>query len=178
MPYESLEQAKLFHNANSLNWSGEALAEYKHQIKALIDEKKPKSILDYGCGKALFHKHFLPTIFRGIMIFCYDPAVKDFENKPQKEIDLTLCIDVMEHVQEDKIDEVLKDLFTNTKFVFLTITCYDAIQKLPNGKNAHYTVKPPSWWNDKLKPYDGKYQVVFQEKRERSKIVRNPDPKD
>jgi len=174
--YESLEQAKLFHSANTSNWAGEALAEYKHEIKNLIDEQQPKSILDYGCGKAMFHKHFLKTIFKGIMLFCYDPAVKDFENKPDREFDLTLCIDVMEHIQEDKVDEVLKDLFNKTKFVFLTITCYEAIQNLPNGKNAHYTVKEPNWWEEKLKPYEGKYKVIFQEKRERSKIVRNPDP--
>jgi hypothetical protein len=67
-------------------------------------------------------------------------------------------------------------LFSKTKFVFLTITCYEAIQKLPNGKNAHYTIKEPNWWKEKLKSYEGKYKVIFQEKRERSKMVRNPDP--
>jgi hypothetical protein len=110
------------------------------------------------------------------MVFCYDPAVKDFENKPDREFDLTLCIDVMEHVQEDKVEDVLKDLFNKTKFVFLTITCYAAIQNLPNGKNAHYTIKEPNWWEEKLKLYQGKYKAIFQEKKERSKIVRNPDP--
>ena len=44
--YESLEQAKLFHSANTSNWSGEALAEYKHEIKNIIDAKQPKTITD------------------------------------------------------------------------------------------------------------------------------------
>lgn len=62
--------------------------------------------------------------------------------------DLVLCVDVMEHIQEDKVEEVLEDLFSSGRFVFLTITCYPARQILSNGKNAHYTVKDPSWWDE------------------------------
>jgi hypothetical protein len=165
--YESLEEATKFHAVNQTNWIGEALAEYKHQIFNLIKENNIKTILDYGCGKAKFHSILfnnrkLPGSPMGINITPYDPAVPQFSNKPTSQYELILCIDVMEHVQEDKVEEVLKDIFSYGNKVFLTITCYPATQVLTNGKNAHYTIKEPDWWKEKLKPYDGSYITIFQ----------------
>ena len=111
-----------------------------------------------------------------VVIIGYDPAVPMYAIKQNMDYDLVLCVDVMEHIQEDKVDEVLEDLFNSGKFIFLTITCYEATQVLLNGKNAHYTIKEPSWWLDKLSKYEGKYQVIFQQKSERSKITENPQP--
>jgi len=170
--YESLTEATKFHAVNQSNWIGEALAEYKHQIFNLIKENNIKTILDYGCGKAKFHSILfnnrkVPGSPMGINITPYDPAVTQFSNKPTGPYDLVLCIDVMEHVQEDKVDEVLKDIFSYSNKVFLTITCYPAMQVLPNGKNAHYTIKEPDWWKEKLKPYDGNHITIFQTKPDR-----------
>ena len=33
---------------------------------------------------------------------------------------------------------------------FFTISCREAVRRLPNGKNAHLIVKPHTWWKDKL----------------------------
>ena len=170
--YESLTEATKFHSVNKSNWIGEALAEYKHNVFNLIKENNIKTILDYGCGKAKFHSILfnnkkVPGSPMGIDITPYDPAVPEFANKPIGQYDLVLCVDVMEHVQEDKVEEVLKDIFTFSNRVFLTITCYAATQVLLNGKNAHYTIKEPDWWKEKLKPYDGSYISIFQTKPDR-----------
>jgi 2-polyprenyl-3-methyl-5-hydroxy-6-metoxy-1,4-benzoquinol methylase len=181
MSYESLIEATKFHAANENNWCGEALAEYKHEVYKTIEDNNVKTILDYGCGKAKFHKILfnnkqVPGSPMNVTIEGYDPAVPMYSKKPEKQYDMALCVDVMEHVQEDKVEEVLKDLFSLGKFVFLTITCYPAQQILLNGKNAHYTIKEPSWWDEKLLPYDGRYHIFYQVEPQRSKIVRNPDP--
>jgi hypothetical protein len=178
--YESLLEATKFHAVNKDNWIGEALAEYKHNIFEIIKNNNVKTILDYGCGKAKFHSILfnnkkVPGSPMDISITPYDPAVAQFSNKPIDRYDLVLCIDVMEHVQEDKVDEVLKDIFTYSNKVFLTITCYAAKQILTNGKNAHYTIKEPDWWKEKLKPYDGSYTVIFQIKPERGGDVVNKE---
>ena len=170
--YESLTEATKFHAANQSNWIGEALAEYKHNVFNLIKENNIKTILDYGCGKAKFHSILfnnkkVPGSPMGIDVTPYDPAVPEFANKPNEQYDLVLCVDVMEHVQEDKVEEVFEDIFTYSNRVFLTITCYPATQTLVNGKNAHYTIKEPDWWKEKLKPYDGNYIVIFQTKPDR-----------
>lgn len=180
MIYESLIEATKFHANNISNWIGESLAEYKHEIYKIIKEKNIKTILDYGCGKATFHKILfnnkkIPGSPQNINITGYDPCVPNFEKRPEGKYDLVLCIDVMEHVQEDKIDEVLKDIFSFSTNVFLTITCYPATQTLLNGKNAHYTVKDPDWWKEKLKSYDGLYTVIFQTKPDRNKITINKE---
>jgi hypothetical protein len=31
-------------------------------------------------------------------------------------------------------------------FVFATVAMYPAGKTLPNGENAHCTIKPPDWW--------------------------------
>ena len=170
--YESLTEATKFHAINQDNWIGEALAEYKHNIYDVIKNNNVKTILDYGCGKAKFHSILfnnkkVPGSPIGVNITPYDPAVAQFSNKPTGQFDLVLCIDVMEHVQEDKVEEVLKDIFTFSNRIFLTITCYPATQVLLNGKNAHYTIKEPDWWKEKLKPYDGSYISIFQTKPDR-----------
>ena len=170
--YESLTEATKFHSINESNWIGEALAEYKHNVFNLIKENNVKTILDYGCGKAKFHSILfnnkkVPGSPMGVDITPYDPAIAKFANKPTGKYDLVLCVDVMEHVQEDKVEEVLKDIFTFSNRVFLTITCYAATQTLVNGKNAHYTIKEPDWWKEKLKPYDGSYISIFQTKPDR-----------
>ena len=59
--------------------------------------------------------------------------------------------------------------------IFLTITCYAATQTLSNGKNAHYTIKSPEWWKEKLKPYDGKYIATFQTRPERGTKIINKE---
>ncbi len=170
--YESLTEATKFHSINESNWIGEALAEYKHNVFNLIKENNVKTILDYGCGKAKFHSILfnnkkVPGSPMGVDITPYDPAIAKFANKPTGQYDLVLCVDVMEHVQEDKVEEVLKDIFTFSNRIFLTITCYPATQVLLNGKNAHYTIKEPDWWKEKLKPYDGSYISIFQTKPDR-----------
>jgi len=180
MSYESLIEATKFHASNQNNWVGESLAEYKYEIWNIIKENNIKTILDYGCGKAKFHKLLfnnkkVPGSPQGISITGYDPCVPVFSNKPTGNFDLTICIDVMEHVQEDKIDEVFKDIFSYSNKTFLTITCYPATQTLTNGKNAHYTVKEPEWWKEKLQPYDGSFIAVFQTKPDRSKITINKE---
>ena len=39
-------------------------------------------------------------------------------------------------------------------FVFLSIACRPAKRKrLPDGRDVHVTIKPPKWWDAKLKKY-------------------------
>ena len=179
MNYESLEEATKYHKQNPTHWIGESLGEYKYQIWDVIKRNNVKTVLDYGCGKAHFHK----LLFNNrrtpgapnINITGYDPAYLPFSNRPKEKFDLVLCIDVMEHVQEDQIDNVLKDIFSFSDKIFFTITCYEATQTLLNGKNAHYTIKEPDWWKEKLKPYNGKYTSIFQTRPKRGGKIINKE---
>mgnify|MGYP003137373477 FL=1 len=180
MSYESLEEATKYHKQNPTHWIGESLGEYKYQIWDIILRNKYKHILDYGSGKAKFHKLLFnnlktPGAPLNINIVAYDPGYEPFSTKPTGRFDFVMCIDVMEHVQEDKVEEVLADIFNFADDVFLAISCYPATQTLLNGKNAHYTIKEPQWWKEKLKPYDGKYTAVFQTRPEKGESIINKE---
>ena len=81
--------------------------------------------------------------------FPYDPAFPDYG--PPKEADLVCCIDVLEHVEENFLDNVLDDLKKITKkFGIFTIHTGPALKVLADGRNAHLIQKPPSWWLPKM----------------------------
>ena len=42
---------------------------------------------------------------------------------------------------------MINDLFKYAnKCIVINVACYNAAALLPNGENAHITVRPPSWW--------------------------------
>ena len=85
----------------------------------------------------------------------------EFSAKPDRRFDLVISTDVLEHIPEESIDKILKDIFNySDQWVFLTICTREAREILPNGMNAHATVKPEEWWNDKLKDYT-RYTVMY-----------------
>jgi hypothetical protein len=53
----------------------------------------------------------------------------------------------MEHIPEEQIPKTFQMITQRaTKFVFLAIATFPSIAVLPNGENAHCTVKPLEWW--------------------------------
>lgn len=114
-------------------------------VADLIKQSGARSISDYGAGKknllvGLQHAGLLPERY-----FPYDPAFPEY-GKPMP-ADLVCCIDVLEHVEPDCLNNVLYELATITeKVAFLTIHMTPASKFLPDGRNAHLIQKPTSWW--------------------------------
>lgn len=148
------------------NFHGGSLKfEYTKNIKSIVDATNSVTVLDYGCGKAMHYKKEKPinelfNIASKNMRF-YDIGVPEYEVIPDGTFDGVICTDVLEHVPEDIIDDVIEQLFSKAdKFVFLVISCGLAVKILPNGENAHVTVKHPEWWNSKLKQYYRANRIV------------------
>ena len=61
-----------------------------------------------------------------------------------------LCTDVLEHIEPDRIDNVLQYIQFPTKKVYLMI---DTVPRkfLPDGRNAHLILEQPEWWDIKIK---------------------------
>ena len=58
-----------------------------------------------------------------------------------------ICFDVLEHIYISDLKNVLSDLYYHaSKIVVLQVACYEAKAKLPNGENAHITIRNPLWW--------------------------------
>lgn len=120
------------------------------EISILIDYLKPKTVLDYGCGKGLLIKS-LADKYKDIDFFNYDPAIDEYNHIDKDQYDLLINTDVLEHIPEDSIDEVLKHMHKLSRNVFFNLHHGPAVYKLPNGENAHCTIQPKQWYRNKIR---------------------------
>ena len=109
------------------------------------------SILDYGCGKGLIldalKEKLLPL---GMNLQGYDPCIKKF-SEPPLPADIVLCTDVLEHVEPEKTEEVLKHINRLTINVcYLIIDLLPAAKTLADGRNAHINLQTNGWWLNSL----------------------------
>jgi hypothetical protein len=99
---------------------------------------------------------------------CYDPSYPPYSKRPDETFDAVICTDVLEHCPEDDLEWIIADLFGFArKLVFAVAACYPALTHLPNGENAHCTVRPASWWHSKFQQIGAdssvRWQLVTQE---------------
>ena len=140
-------------------------------IQSVINAKcRAISLLDYGCGKAIhtympLSAHGNKTLlgrFNGMIqcYYSYDPAVKQYSVKPSVGtlFDLTCCADVMEHVPEEFVPQVLTEIGNYTKddgAIIFSISGNPAKKMFKDGENLHTTIKSLDWWVDAIRAYCG-----------------------
>lgn len=147
---EYIEQYKIMHSINK-NYGASGGA-YLREVSLIIDYLHPEIVLDYGCGKGMLIsllKEKYPLIeFRG-----YDPAVERYNVLSVKKADLVICTDVLEHVPEDELPKVIDKIACISDKVFFVLHHAKAQAILPNGENAHCTVKPHEWYKNVMLKY-------------------------
>lgn len=132
---------------------------YRYEINDIIEETNSKSILDYGCGKGFQYSKLKLDVFWNVLVDCYDPGVSVFSKLPNNVYDGVLCIEVMEHIPEEEVDNTLKNIFIKAKkFAFFSISLvYDKQsyklkhKRLIDGSNVHVTIKSKEWWEERIK---------------------------
>lgn len=155
-----IDQYKQFHADQNTNYPGNNLKPQLQHILDLIKDMKPETLLDFGCGKGQQYYKWKHHEDMGIMPTLYDPAVPEFETLPDGPFDGIISTDVLEHIPEEQIPETINMITKRAdKFVFLAIATSPAIAILPNGKNAHCTRKPISWWTEMYEKYS--YKRVY-----------------
>ena len=140
--YRQMHEAGLFPGHSTKKWSS--------AIKSLILKHNAKRLLDYGSGKGMqydeqkLHEEWgvpKPTL--------YDPAVKGIDVLPNalRPFDGVICCDVLEHLEGKEIMGAMFNVVIRAnKFAFFAISTRKAKKNLPDGRNAHLTIKPPEWW--------------------------------
>ncbi len=122
-----------------------------HYILPHIETVKPNSVIDYGCGRSrlvdLIQHLGVPNVAH------YDPAIPAYAEKPPSQFDLLISVDVLEHIPEDELDAILSDMAGLGRNAILVINTRLARTILPDGRNAHLTVRPALWWRQTLSRY-------------------------
>jgi hypothetical protein len=94
-------------------------------------------------------------------VHCYDPCHAPYSTLPTERFDGVITTDVLEHCPEEDLDWIIGELFGFArKFVFASIAAYPALTHLPNGENAHCTVRPTGWWRERFQAAAGRGEPV------------------
>lgn len=143
-PEYAEEQRKLHEKGNY----GTAALKWGHVVSSLVNSTGARTLLDYGCGskrsllKVVDFDH--DVTYQG-----YDPGVPEFSKCDPAEC--VVCIDVLEHIEPELLDNVLDHLQGLTQKVALfTIHTGPAVKVLSDGRNAHLIQQPADWWLPKL----------------------------
>jgi 2-polyprenyl-3-methyl-5-hydroxy-6-metoxy-1,4-benzoquinol methylase len=105
-----------------------------------------RTVLDFGCGRGTL-KPALPSWLDARE---YDPGVVGKDVLPEK-ADLVVATDVLEHVETDRVDVTLRHLRSLAlRGSFFIIALTEARERLADGRNAHLTIRPATWWLDRL----------------------------
>jgi cyclopropane fatty-acyl-phospholipid synthase-like methyltransferase len=137
-------------------------------LEKFIKDKKPQSILDFGCGKGNLVGKIKET-YPDIDVQGYDPANPEFDKSIDDIlVDMILSSDVLEHVEPEYIVDTLKFLQTKSKFFYHLIACSPAKLILPDGRNAHLIVENDRWWRQQF--LDLGYKIVKEDFLEFTKI--------
>jgi len=125
-----------------------------------INEYKPKTILDYGCGSGNMMKAVKASC-SFVEILGYDPGVDQYSQFPTK-VDMIYSADVLEHIEPVNLVMSLKKLWGTADLHYHNIACHPAKKNLPEGRNCHLIVENPDWWLNMIKStLDDTWQITY-----------------
>ena len=157
-------------------YPGISMLPHAKRIKELIDRTGARTVLDYGCGKGYqYDLQNLTIPGAGVQdsvldywdideVRCYDPCYERYSRLPEEKFGGVISTDVLEHCYESDIPWIVAEMFAfANRFVFASVACYPAKTTLPNGENAHATVRPLAWWKQIFADAGGPHpQVVYK----------------
>jgi hypothetical protein len=147
-------------------------------LKRVLKEAAPSTILDYGCGNSRLCDRAAEDF--GITGYRFDPAIPAHATIPSEAlegVDLLFCVHVLEHLDEPEIREALAQFQVLAKESYIEVPLRAARLILPNGENAHTTVKPRSWWLALFKEFFPSVREVPAMRRSELAVVTWPAEK-
>lgn len=146
---------------------GEGLAQI------FIDQARPKPgarVIDFGCGTgrgglmlAILGK--MHVTFVDFVRNCLDPEIRealttqadmltfvkaDLEQPLPVVAEYGFCVDVLEHVPPDKVDQVLDNILLAAQHVFFSIAMFEDVCGKAIGETLHLSVHPFEWWMEQF----------------------------
>jgi 2-polyprenyl-3-methyl-5-hydroxy-6-metoxy-1,4-benzoquinol methylase len=140
------------HNQLDKTWGGGHSVDKLPKYEDILKKLDVETILDYGCANGKF-KVYMDKHKPSYNVSEYDPGIRG-KDLPPEPADFVVCCDVMEHVEPDYLENVMKHLQSLVKKGgFFNISTKKAITVLSDGSNAHKIVQDGDWWVDLFKKY-------------------------
>lgn len=157
--YRKLHEQKKF--------PGNAVLRFVPEIADLVAEFGSKRLLDYGCGLGWqYTRERIHLAWNTEPPALYDPAVAEHSATLIGRFDGVLCTDVLEHVPEDELQQVIGEIagFAG-QWAFISVCCRPSKHiRLEDGQNVHITIRPFEWWQALLAPhFRGNTRLVLRE---------------
>jgi len=129
---------------------GVASVHYAPMVADVLKQLNPAEMLDYGAGKGRLGETLKNLMPSPPQVRHYDPARPEWAAAPHP-CAFVACIDVLEHIEPDLLDNVLDDLRRVTAgFGVFTVHTGPAVKVLSDGRNAHLIQQPAAWWLPKF----------------------------
>jgi len=164
-----LENGIATKKSNYVDYSWNRLGSYfQKTAKHIVNKFSPSSVLDVGCAKGFLVKALVEL---GVDAYGVDPSEYAFNEVPadikgrtvigaaqqlhdeDNSFDLVTCFDVLEHIPEKDVPQVLSEMLRVSK-QWLIIRV--ATKELPNDVDAnHATIREKDWWIEKIKEAGG-----------------------
>jgi len=128
------------------------LRAYRKEMKQFFSDFSISSVLDYGCGGSdwtlagfdVESGQSASEYFSVNEVNRYEPA-RGLDER--RSVECMVSFDVLEHVFISDVATTIRDMLSYAeKLAIVNVACYPARALLPNGENAHITVRPPLWW--------------------------------
>ena len=142
------------------------LRKFRNICKEQFLKHNVETVLDYGGGGSDWNAPNFDSVsgksardYFGVRkVTTFEPA----RNLMKKKIsDCVVCVDVLEHIFISDIPIVIEELFSLTKkLLIINVACYKASALLPNGENAHITVRSSDWWKGVIDSISTKFEGV------------------
>lgn len=124
-------------------------------VRWLVSHYEASSVLDYGCGQGslvatLTTDQAESGLLSAVRFAEYDPSVAGKDALPSF-ADIVVCTDVLEHVEPQLLDNVLRHLRQLARKAVLLVVALDPANKtLSDGRNAHLILESADWWAERV----------------------------
>ena len=119
-------------------------------VKPFIEEYKPTSLIDFGCGKGALITA-IKEAYPEIKCWGYDPGNPVYSTIPSRTFDAIISTDAIEHIEPEHLADSLRVMSDKMERCgFFRIACHPAKKLLPDGRNCHLIVEEPAWWREQI----------------------------
>ena len=163
MSESKIDQYKQIHATHKY---GDTSIKNLRYLRPQVQILKPKTIIDFGCGRSKLIDVLCNSV--GAQGTRYDPAIPEYSKQPAGKHDLLINVDVLEHVPVNQLDDVVGQMASLCEEAIIVIDTREAKAILPNGENAHCTVRSHDWWGDYLSKHFKRLEPIRVTRKSRA----------